>query len=121
MSQRILVVEDQDDNRKIMRDLLQAAGFEVLEALTAEDGVAMAQSEQPDLILMDIRLPGFDGFEATRRIKASPDFGDIPVIAVTSHAMSDDNKRAIEAGCDSYFSKPVSPRKLLEKIREYLA
>ena len=121
MSQRILIVEDEDDNRRIMRDLLQSAGYDVVEAVTGDQGVAMAESESPDLILMDIRLPNIDGFEATRRIKKQPGLAQIPVIAVTSHAMSDDNSLAKAAGCDAYFSKPVSPRTLLAKVREFLS
>ena len=120
MKKRILVVEDEDDNRRILRDLLVNAGYEVIEAVTGEAGVTMAESQSPDLILMDIRLPQLDGFEATRRIKAKVLLKHIPIIAVTSHAMSDDNTRALEVGCDAYFSKPVSPRKLLAKIREYV-
>ncbi len=120
MKHRILVVEDEEDNRKILRDLLVNSGYEVLEALTGDEGVEIARQQRPDLILMDIRLPGFDGFEVTRRIKSMKRLRHIPVIAVTSHAMSDDNAKALEAGCDAYFSKPVSPRTLLAKIREYL-
>lgn len=121
MKRRILVVEDEADNRRILRDLLVNAGFEVIEAKTGDEGVAKAESEVPDLILMDIRLPNLDGFEVTRLIRAKPDLSAIPVIAVTSHAMSEDNAKAMEAGCDAYFSKPVSPRTLLDKIREYIS
>ena len=117
---KILVVEDEADNRRIMRDLLANAGYEVIEAVTGDEGVARAEAEEPDLILMDIRLPNLDGFEVTRTIKSKPALKDIPVIAVTSHAMSEDNAKAMEAGCDAYFSKPVSPRTLLDKIREYV-
>lgn len=121
MKRRILVVEDAEDNRRIMRDVLVNAGYEVIEAITGDAGVAMAEQHVPDLILMDIRLPGFDGFEATSRIKANPPLRDIPIIAVTSYAMSEDNAKALSSGCDAYFSKPVSPRMLLAKIREYLS
>ena len=120
MTRRILVVEDQEDNRRILRDLLTDAGFEVLEAGNGNDGVAMARSGEPDLILMDIQLPGVDGYEATRRIKAEPALKKIPIIAVTSYALSGDDEKAYKAGCDDYLSKPVSPRKLLAKIRAYL-
>lgn len=120
MSKRILVVEDQEDNRRIMHDLLSDAGFEVLEAVSGDKGVEMAETHQPDLILMDLQLPGIDGYEATRQIKAQPALEKIPVIAVTSYALSGDNDRALEAGCDGYFSKPVSPRKLLETIKDNL-
>jgi len=120
MSRRILVIEDQEDNRRILRDLLTSVGYEIIEAETGEDGVARAESERPDLILMDIQLPGLDGYEATRRIKAQPDLNKIPIIAVTSYALSGDEVKAREAGCDAYVTKPFSPRALLAKVREYL-
>jgi two-component system cell cycle response regulator DivK len=120
MSKLILVVEDQEDNRRIMRDLLSSAGYEVIEAVTGEDGVAAAETHRPDLILMDIQLPGLDGYEATRQIKANPDLQHIPIIVVTSYALSGDDVKAFEAGCDDYVSKPFSPRELLAKIREYV-
>ena len=120
MSKLILVVEDQEDNRRIMRDLLASAGYEVMEAVTGEEGVAAAETHRPDLILMDIQLPGLDGYEATRQIKANPDLQHIPIIVVTSYALSGDDVKAYEAGCDDYVSKPYSPRKLLAKIRQYL-
>ena len=119
MSKRILVIEDQEDNRKIVRDLLTSVGYEVIEAFTGTDGVAMAEAEVPDLILMDIQLPGIDGYEATRQIKAKPALSHIPIIAVTSYALSGDESKALEAGCSAYFAKPYSPRKLLGKIREF--
>ena len=120
MSKLILVVEDQEDNRRIMRDLLTSAGYEVIEAVTGEEGVAAAETHRPGLILMDIQLPGFDGYEATRQIKANPDLEHIPIIVVTSYALSGDDVKAFEAGCNAYVSKPFSPRELLAKIREYL-
>jgi two-component system cell cycle response regulator DivK len=120
MSRLILVVEDQEDNRRIMRDLLTSAGYEVMEAVTGEDGVSAAERHRPDLILMDIQLPGLDGYEATRQIKANPDLEHIPIIVVTSYALSGDDVKAFEAGCNAYVSKPFSPRALLAKIREYL-
>jgi two-component system, cell cycle response regulator DivK len=119
MSKRILVVEDQEDNRCILRDLLTSVGYELVEAVTGEDGVRMAETHVPDLILMDIQLPGIDGYEATRRIKAHVALRHIPVIAVTSYALSGDDVKAFEAGCDAYVSKPFSPRALLAKIREF--
>ena len=121
MSKRVLVVEDHQDNRRILRDLLTSAGYEVIEAVTGEDGVALAEAHRPDLILMDIQLPGLDGYEATRRIKANPALRPIPIIAVTSYALSGDDAKALEAGCDAYITKPYSPRELLAKIRQYLA
>ena len=117
---RVLVVEDHEENRQIMRDLLTHAGYAMLEAVTGEEGVAAAGRERPDLILMDIQLPGLDGYEATRRIKADPDLRAIPIIAVTSYALSGDDQKAMAAGCDAYVTKPFSPRALLAKIREYL-
>ena len=119
MSKRILVVEDHEENRRIPRLLLTKAGFE-LEAETGEDGVRLAETERPDLILMDIQLPGLDGYEATRRIKANPALRPIPLI-VTSYALSGDDVKAFEAGCDDYVTKPFVPRQLLAKVREYLA
>ena len=120
MSKLILVVEDHEDNRRILRDLLTSAGYEMVEAVTGEEGVAMAEMHRPDLILMDIQLPELDGYGATRRIKADPALRAIPIIAVTSYALSGDDVMAYEAGCAAYITKPFSPRQLLAKIREYL-
>lgn len=120
MKRRILVIEDQEDNRAILRDLLGAAGFTYLEALDGADGVAAASRDPPDLILMDIQLPEIDGYEATRRIKADPALSSIPIIAVTSYALSGDEAKARAAGCDDYVTKPYSPRALLAKIRLHL-
>jgi two-component system cell cycle response regulator DivK len=120
MSTRILVVEDQADNRRILHDLLSSVGYEILEAVTGDEGVTLATTQHPDLILMDIQLPGMDGYEATRRIKADPALHHIPIIAVTSYALSGDDAQAFAAGCDSYVAKPFSPRALLAKVREYL-
>ena len=121
MSTRILVVEDQADNRRILHDLLSSVGYEILEAVTGDEGVTLATTQHPDLILMDIQLPGMDGYEATRRIKADPALHHIPIIAVTSYALSGDDAQAFAAGCDSYVAKPFSPRALLAKVHEYLS
>jgi two-component system cell cycle response regulator DivK len=120
MTKRILVVEDQEDNRRIIRDLLTSAGYELIEALDGEAGVSLAKIERPDLILMDIQLPILDGYEATRRIKADPDLRAIPIVVVTSYALSGDDQKAIAAGCDAYVAKPFSPRELLATIRKFL-
>jgi two-component system cell cycle response regulator DivK len=120
MSRRILVVEDQEDNRRILRDLLASAGYEIVEAVTGKEGVSMAQMHRPDLIIMDIQMPEMDGYEATRQIKANSALRDIPIIAVTSYALSGDDKKAYEAGCVDYITKPFSPRQLLAKIEEFL-
>jgi len=121
MSKTILVVEDQADNRKILRDLLTNSGFNVVEAVNGLEGLQLARTSQPDLILMDIQLPGIDGYEATRRIKNDDNLKDIPVIVVTSYALSGDAEKAFEAGCDAYIAKPYSPREMLARVKEYLS
>ncbi len=121
MSQTILVIEDQEDNRRILRDLLSSAGFEIVEAVDGEKGVAAAAAHVPDLIVMDIQLPIIDGLEATRRIKAQAALRHIPIIAVTSYALSGDEAKARAAGCDGYVTKPFSPRQLLAKVKGHLA
>src|SRR5262247_2122861 len=120
MTKRILIVEDQEDNRAILRAVLSRAGYDLIEAFNGEDAVRLAQNEQPDLILMDIQLPGIDGYEATRRIRAIPALSKVPIIAVTSYALSGDEAKTRAAGCDGYVAKPFSPRQLLAKVREYL-
>jgi two-component system, cell cycle response regulator DivK len=120
MNKTILVVEDQEDNRQILRDLLASSGFLMIEAHDGEQALAMARSQRPDLILMDIQLPVVDGYEATRSIKRDPQLKHIPVIAVTSYALSGDEERAREAGCDAYVAKPYSTRHLLAKIGQFL-
>ena len=120
MNKRILAIEDHEENRHILGYLLASAGYEMIEAVTGEEGVAAAEKERPDLILMDIQLPGLDGYEATRRIKANPALRHIPIIVVTSYALSGDDVKAFEAGCDGYVTKPFAPRELLAKIRTYL-
>ena len=120
MTKRILVVEDQEDNRRIIRDLMASAGYELIEAIDGAAGVRLAATERPDLILMDIQLPVLDGYEATRRIKQNPELRAIPIIVVTSYALSGDDVKARSAGCDAYVAKPFSPRQLLGKIREFL-
>ena len=120
MTKRILVIEDTEDNRQIMRDLLTAADYTVLEAHDGLAGVAAAEMHVPDLILMDIQLPEIDGYEATRRIKAQPALANIPILAVTSYALSGDEEKAKAAGCDGYVTKPFSPRDLLARIRSFI-
>ena len=120
MTERILVVEDQEDNRRIIRDLLASAGYELIEAADGEAGVRLAEAERPDLILMDIQLPVLDGYEATRRIKQNPELRAIPIVVVTSYALSGDDVKAMQAGSDAYVAKPFSPRELLATIRRFL-
>ena len=121
MSKRILVIEDTEDNRRILRDLLTSAGFDLIEAVDGEKGVLAATEGHPDLILMDIQLPIVDGYEAARRIKSNPATRHIPIIAVTSYALSGDEAKAREAGCDGYIAKPFSPRHVLATVRKFLA
>ena len=120
MTKRILVVEDTEDNRRILRDLLTSADYDLVEAGNGEEALAAMAKGRPDLILMDIQLPVMDGYEATRRIKADPASASIPIIAVTSYALSGDEAKARAAGCDDFVPKPYSPRQLLAKIRKYL-
>jgi len=120
MSKRILVVEDQEDNRQIIRDLLSATDYEIVEVESGEQALDVVATQPPDLILMDIQLPGMDGYEVTRRIKADPALRSITIFAVTSYALSGEEQKARAAGCDEYVPKPYSPRQLLAKIRHYL-
>jgi two-component system, cell cycle response regulator DivK len=121
MSKRILVVEDQPDNRQIICDMLAPTDYEIIEVENGEQAPAVVAKERPDLILMDIQLPVMDGYEATRRIKADPAMRSIPIIAVTSYALSGEEMKAGAAGCDEYVAKPFSPRQLLAKIKQYLS
>ena len=114
------MIEDTEDNRQIVRDLLASAGYELIEARRRAGRRGGGRREQPDLILMDIQLPGIDGYEATRRIRAIPALAHVPIIAVTSYALSGDEAKTRAAGCDGYVAKPFSPRQLLAKIREFL-
>jgi two-component system cell cycle response regulator DivK len=119
-NRRILVVEDQEDNRRILRDLLTSRGYDLVEAEDGEKALAMAQDWRPDLILMDVQIPLLDGYEVTRRLKANPALRDIPIIVVTSYALSGDESKARAAGCSAYVSKPYSARQLLAKIQEFI-
>jgi two-component system cell cycle response regulator DivK len=114
---KILYVEDNDDNVYMLRNRLTRAGFIVVVATDGVQGVAMAGSERPDLIIMDLTLPDMDGWEATRRIKADPTTKHIPVIALTANAMEGDREKALAAGCDDFDTKPVELLRLLDKIR----
>jgi two-component system cell cycle response regulator DivK len=117
---KILVVEDNEMNRDMLSRRLMRKGYEVIIALDGEEGVAKAQSDAPDLILMDMSLPVLDGWEATRRLKADPETQAIPIIALTAHAMAGDREQALAAGCDDYDSKPIEFRRLLDKIEVLL-
>ena len=117
---KILVVEDNELNRDMLSRRLQRRGYEVVIAVDGQESVALAQSEAPDLILMDMSLPVLDGWEATRRLKAAPETKSIPIIALTAHAMSGDRDQALEAGCDDYDAKPIEMPRLLAKIEAFL-
>ncbi len=118
---KILLVEDNEMNRDMLSRRLQKRGFEVVFAIDGRQGVAMARTENPALILMDMSLPEIDGWEATRQLKAAEDTRRIPIIALTAHAMSGDEERAKEAGCDDYDTKPVELARLLAKMDALLA
>jgi two-component system cell cycle response regulator DivK len=120
MRATILHVEDNPDNRMLIRDLLQFRGYRVVEVADGGEAVAAAERERPDIILMDVQLPGVSGLEAARRIKARADLRHIPIVAVTSFALSGDDKRAFAAGCDAYVAKPYEPRELLKLIEDLL-
>ena len=119
MSQkRILLVEDNEFNRKIVRDLLARQPYDLLEAHDGEAGVAAARRDRPDVIVMDVQLPKLSGLDATRALRADPDTAKIPIIVVTSFALSGDDKKAMDAGASAYLAKPYSPRQLLDTIRK---
>jgi two-component system, cell cycle response regulator DivK len=117
---KILLVEDNEMNRDMLSRRLTRRGYEVVMAFDGGNGIAMATSESPDLILMDMSLPVIDGWEATRQIKANPNTKTIPIIALTAHAMSGDREQALAAGCDDYDTKPIDLSRLLEKIENML-
>jgi CheY-like chemotaxis protein len=118
---KILLVEDNEMNRDMLSRRLQKRGYEVMIAVDGQSGLDMAQSESPDLILMDMSLPVMDGWEATRALKAAPETRDIPIIALTAHAMSTDRDKAIEAGCDDYDTKPIELPRLLAKMESLMS
>ena len=119
-SGRILVVEDNPKNLKLVRDVLRFSGYEVIEATSGEDGVRLAASEEPDLILMDLQLPGIDGAEALRRIRAGEGTHAVPVVAVTAFAMDHDRQNAFDSGFTGYVEKPISVRRLPQQVRDFL-
>ncbi|MBT3380807.1 MAG: response regulator [Lentisphaerae bacterium] len=117
---KILLVEDNEMNRDMLSRRLQRRKYDVVLALDGAQAIELAEAEAPDLILMDMSLPVIDGWEATRQVKANPKTADIPVIALTAHAMSGDRSKALEAGCDDYDTKPIDLRRLLEKMQAFL-
>lgn len=116
----VLLVEDNEDNRTVYTTILRYYGFDVVEAHTGEDGVELARGLMPALILMDVGLPGMDGWEATRRLKGDPRTRHIPIIALTAHALAEHRAQSFAAGCDGYLSKPAEPREVLTEVRRYL-
>ena len=121
MTYVILLVEDNERNLKLLRDVLDYAGYDVRVARTAEDGISLAASEPPDLVLMDLQLPGIDGMEALRRLRENVRTADIPVVAVTAQAMKDDRERALDAGFNGYIEKPISVRTFPDQVRRFLS
>ncbi len=119
-NQRILVVEDNRDNMILIVDILESLDFDVIQAHDGEQGVSIANSEHPDLILMDLSLPKMDGWAATQKIKENDDLKEIPIIALTAHAMVGDRERALEAGCDDYMTKPINLQVLATMLTKYL-
>ena len=117
---KILYVEDNDDNLHIVRRRLGRLGYEIIAAVDGEEGLEVARREAPDLILMDLSLPKIDGWEVTRRLKATPETARIPVIALSAHAMAGDREKALAAGCDDYDTKPIELPRLLAKIKAFL-
>jgi CheY-like chemotaxis protein len=116
----VVLVEDNPKNMKLIRDVLSHDGYEVLEAINAEDGIALAQERIPSLVLMDVQLPGMDGFEAVKVLRHDSRTARLPVVAVTAFAMKDDRKRAFDAGFDGYLEKPVSIQALREEVRKFI-
>jgi two-component system cell cycle response regulator DivK len=120
MAKTVLIVEDNELNMKLFRDLLEAHGYQTSGTSNGFEALDLVRKLRPDLILMDIQLPVIDVYEATRRIRAIPELAQVPIIAVTSYALSGDEAKTREAGCDGYIAKPFSPRQLLAKVREFL-
>jgi two-component system cell cycle response regulator DivK len=120
MTKRILVVEDNPDNRILITDVLSSLDYEVLVAVDGEEGISMAEAEIPDLILMDLSLPKVDGWTAATKIKANDTLKHIPIVALTAHAMVGDREKALQAGCDDYVSKPIDLRELASKLAHFL-
>jgi two-component system cell cycle response regulator DivK len=120
MGRKVLIVEDNPQNLYLAGYLLETAGFEVVSAGDGLAGVEMAKAEMPDIVLMDILLPGIDGYEATRRLKAVAGLADVPVVALTAYSMEGDEAAALTVGCDGYISKPIDPADFVEQVRRFL-
>ena len=116
----VLLVEDNEDNLVVYRTILEHVGFRVVEARDGEEGVNRAKEHLPDLILMDISIPKIDGWEATKRLKADGNTKEIPIIALTAHALEEDRQKALQAGCDGYLAKPVEPRRVVQEVERFV-
>jgi len=116
----VLLVEDNEDNLVVYRTILEHVGYRVIEARDGEEGVNRARSEDPDIILMDISIPKMDGWEATVRLKDDDGTAEIPIIALTAHALEEDRAKAMRAGCDGYLAKPVEPRRVVEEVEKFI-
>ena len=119
-SQLILIVEDNRDSRELVVKVLKARGYRIIEAVDGEEALRKLTEERPDLVLMDISIPKIDGLEVTRRIKEQEGLRDIPIVALTAHAMKGDREKALQAGCDGYIPKPISVRELPEQVRQFM-
>jgi CheY-like chemotaxis protein len=117
---KILVVEDNEINMYLCSRIIKSSGYEVIEARTGEEGVALTIKERPDLIIMDIQLTGIDGLETTKRIRESKADSKVPIIALTSYAMAGDKEKALKAGCTGYIEKPINPETFIAEIKKYL-
>jgi CheY-like chemotaxis protein len=117
---RVLLVEDNEDNRTVYRTILEHFGYEVIEARNGQDGIQMAREDSPDLILMDISIPVIDGWEATKMLKADEATSHIPIIALTAHALATDRAKAEEVGCDGYLAKPCEPRRVVAEVERFI-
>jgi len=116
----VLLVEDNEDNLVVYRTILEHVGFRVIEARDGEEGVNRAKEQLPNLILMDISIPKIDGWEATQRLKSDENTRDIPIIALTAHALEEDRQKALQAGCDGYLAKPVEPRRVVQEVERFV-
>jgi CheY-like chemotaxis protein len=116
----VLLVEDNEDNRTVYRTILEHFGYQVIEARNGEDGIRIAREERPHLILMDISIPVVDGWEATKILKSDPQTRDIPIIALTAHALATDRAKAVEVGCDGYLAKPCEPRRVVAEVEKFI-
>lgn len=121
MTKRVLYIEDRPDNRGLVRRVLMAEGIEVIEAANADDGISLAIQHLPDLILMDINMPGKDGLTATQELRANPDLEHIPIIALTANVMKGDRERTLEAGCDGYIPKPIDVDRFPTEVLNFIA